>query len=309
MSSPSIRNVVLVGHNGNGKTTLAEAMLYRAGVVGRMGRVDDGTAHCDHDPEEKARHQSLSLSDGVVRLAGPPDQPHRHPGLHRFRGRGRQRHARRRPGCVRGGRRVGGPGPGPGAVASRRTAGSAPDGVRERARPGALVVRAHPGRPAVALRLPCRGGGAPAGHGGVLLRHRRSGGRQCPRLQQRAVGGRADSRRRGAGRFRRPHPALGGCRGGRRRTSGAVSGGGRAHPGATGAAHKRRGRPAQRVPGAVRLGGQAHRRGPPPRLHLPGRTRAGRRRPGRRGAGHRDGGTGDRRCRSAGGAGVQHPHR
>ena len=62
MSSLSIRNVVLVGHNGNGKTTLAEAMLYRAGVVGRMGRVDDGTAHCDHDPEEKSRHQSLALA-------------------------------------------------------------------------------------------------------------------------------------------------------------------------------------------------------------------------------------------------------
>ncbi len=62
MSSQSIRNVVLVGHNGNGKTTLAEAMLYRAGVVSRMGRVDDGTARCDHDPEEKARHQSLGLA-------------------------------------------------------------------------------------------------------------------------------------------------------------------------------------------------------------------------------------------------------
>ena len=62
MSSQAIRNVVLVGHNGNGKTTLAEAMLYRAGVLARMGRVDDGTAHCDHDPEEKARHQSLGLS-------------------------------------------------------------------------------------------------------------------------------------------------------------------------------------------------------------------------------------------------------
>ena len=62
MSSQPIRNVVLVGHNGNGKTTLAEAMLYRAGVVSRMGRVDDGTAQCDHDPEEKARHQSLNLS-------------------------------------------------------------------------------------------------------------------------------------------------------------------------------------------------------------------------------------------------------
>ncbi len=62
MSSQSIRNVVLVGHNGNGKTTLAEAMLYRAGVVSRMGRVDDGSARCDHDPEERARHQSLSLA-------------------------------------------------------------------------------------------------------------------------------------------------------------------------------------------------------------------------------------------------------
>jgi elongation factor G len=62
VSSRSIRNVVLVGHNGNGKTTLAEAMLYRAGVVSRMGRVDDGTAQCDHDPEEKARNQSLGLS-------------------------------------------------------------------------------------------------------------------------------------------------------------------------------------------------------------------------------------------------------
>ena len=62
MSSQPIRNVVLVGHNGNGKTTLAEAMLYRAGVVGRMGRVDDGTTRCDHDPEEKARQQSLSLA-------------------------------------------------------------------------------------------------------------------------------------------------------------------------------------------------------------------------------------------------------
>ena len=62
MSSHSIRNVVLVGHNGNGKTTLAEAMLYRAGVVSRMGRVDDGTAHCDHDPVEKARNQSVNLT-------------------------------------------------------------------------------------------------------------------------------------------------------------------------------------------------------------------------------------------------------
>ena len=62
VTTDSIRNVVLVGHNGNGKTSLAEAMLYRAGVVGRPGRVDDGTTICDSDAEEKQRHQSLALS-------------------------------------------------------------------------------------------------------------------------------------------------------------------------------------------------------------------------------------------------------
>ena len=47
VTTESIRNVVLVGHNGNGKTSLAEAMLYRAGVVARPGRVDDGSTVCD----------------------------------------------------------------------------------------------------------------------------------------------------------------------------------------------------------------------------------------------------------------------
>ncbi len=58
----SVRNVALVGHNGNGKTSLAEAMLYRAGLLGRPGRVDEGTAACDSDPEERERHQSLALT-------------------------------------------------------------------------------------------------------------------------------------------------------------------------------------------------------------------------------------------------------
>jgi elongation factor G len=57
-----IRNVALVGHSGAGKTSLAEALLHRAGAIPRMGRVEDGTTSCDFDPEEQKRGISLSLA-------------------------------------------------------------------------------------------------------------------------------------------------------------------------------------------------------------------------------------------------------
>ncbi len=57
-----IRNVALVGHGGTGKTTLAEALLYTSGEIGRRGRVEDGNTVCDTDPEEQQRGQSLSLA-------------------------------------------------------------------------------------------------------------------------------------------------------------------------------------------------------------------------------------------------------
>ena len=60
-----IRSVVLAGHAGGGKTTLAEQVMFRAGAIPRLGKVDDGTAHLDFEPEEQKQHRSLSLSVGT----------------------------------------------------------------------------------------------------------------------------------------------------------------------------------------------------------------------------------------------------
>lgn len=57
-----IRNIALIGHSGEGKTSLAEAILYNAGALDRFGRVDDGNSTMDFDPEEIARKISISLS-------------------------------------------------------------------------------------------------------------------------------------------------------------------------------------------------------------------------------------------------------
>ena len=57
-----IRNVVLIGHGGVGKTTLAEALLHHAGLTTRAGSVDDGTSTLDREPEEIQRNSSVSLA-------------------------------------------------------------------------------------------------------------------------------------------------------------------------------------------------------------------------------------------------------
>ncbi|MEV6731700.1 MULTISPECIES: elongation factor G-like protein EF-G2 [unclassified Streptomyces] len=58
----SVRNVVLVGHSGAGKTTLVEALALTAGAVNRAGRVEDGTAVSDYDEIEHRQQRSVQLS-------------------------------------------------------------------------------------------------------------------------------------------------------------------------------------------------------------------------------------------------------
>ena len=64
--APNIRNVALVGHSGAGKTQLISALLFDAGAINRLGRVDDGTTVTDYDEEEIARKHTLSCSLAYV---------------------------------------------------------------------------------------------------------------------------------------------------------------------------------------------------------------------------------------------------
>lgn len=57
-----IRNVCLLGHGGNGKTSVAEAMMYISKGIDRLGKISDGTTVSDYDPEEVKRKFSISAS-------------------------------------------------------------------------------------------------------------------------------------------------------------------------------------------------------------------------------------------------------
>ncbi len=77
-----LRSVVLAGHSGSGKTTLAENLLFKTGAIARLGKVDDGTAALDYEPEEHRRKESLSAAvatfddDGtIVTMVDTPGYP------------------------------------------------------------------------------------------------------------------------------------------------------------------------------------------------------------------------------------------
>jgi elongation factor G len=77
-----IRNVALVGHRGSGKTSLHEALLFEAGVTGRLGTVPDGTTVSDSDPDEQARQMSISSAlhsfnwhERKINLIDTPGEP------------------------------------------------------------------------------------------------------------------------------------------------------------------------------------------------------------------------------------------
>jgi len=74
-----IRNVALIGHGGAGKTSLAEALLYKSGTIKRLGRIEEGNTAMDFEPEELKRTSSISSGfhqyfwkDHVINLVDTP---------------------------------------------------------------------------------------------------------------------------------------------------------------------------------------------------------------------------------------------
>src|ERR1039457_4457524 len=81
-SAEAIRNVALVGHRGAGKTSLHEALLFEAGVLGRLGSVTEGTTASDTEGDEQARQMSISMtlssfewSGRKINLLDTPGEP------------------------------------------------------------------------------------------------------------------------------------------------------------------------------------------------------------------------------------------
>ncbi len=86
----SIRNVVLLGHSGGGKTSLAESMLYISRLTDRLGNVADGNTVCDYDPEEIKRGYSVSAATAPMLWNGTKINIMDTPGFFDFEAEARQ---------------------------------------------------------------------------------------------------------------------------------------------------------------------------------------------------------------------------
>ena len=69
-SPDRIRNVALISHGGAGKTSLAEAMLFDAGAINRLGSIEAGTTTLDWDPDEQKHRQSINLAVATLEHEG-----------------------------------------------------------------------------------------------------------------------------------------------------------------------------------------------------------------------------------------------
>ncbi len=86
ITAKEIRNVAIIGHSGEGKTTLCEAMLFNGGVIDRMGKVEDGTTLMDFDELEKAKKISVYTSVAYLLWKGVKINLLDLPGFYDFEG-------------------------------------------------------------------------------------------------------------------------------------------------------------------------------------------------------------------------------
>ena len=86
ITAKEIRNVAVIGHSGEGKTTLCEAMLFNGGAIDRMGKVEDGTTVMDFDELEKAKKLSVYTSVAYLLWKGVKINLLDLPGFYDFEG-------------------------------------------------------------------------------------------------------------------------------------------------------------------------------------------------------------------------------
>ena len=86
ITGENIRNIAVIGHSGEGKTTLCEAMLFNGGATDRQGKVADGTTVTDFDELEKAKKMSMYTACAYLMWKGVKINLLDLPGFYDFEG-------------------------------------------------------------------------------------------------------------------------------------------------------------------------------------------------------------------------------